>query len=196
MKKTYASLLFAAILSTQLVACSNNADDGNANGASTPPASSPAASTQAPSPGANPSESPSAPAASSKKLTPAAILDEMLKQVEQPPLMDVGADMVQSMYHLDPALLEAYAIRTPLMNVKTNEIAILRVKNAADVKTVEDAVKQRAADVQKSFETYLPDQYENAKNYKLVTEGNTILFLISESADKLEQAYDAITSAK
>ena len=191
MRKTTATLLLAAVISTQLAACSNNADN-----AGEPQTGSPSASAVAPSPSQSPSPSASAPANNADKLAPSQIVDEMLKQVEQPALMDATDDLVQTLYHLDPALLESYAIRMPLMNVKTNEIAVLRVKNADDVKKVEDAVKQRAADVQKSFETYLPDQYENAKNYKLVTKGNTILFLISESADKLEQAYDAITAAK
>ncbi|MBB6671538.1 DUF4358 domain-containing protein [Cohnella nanjingensis] len=134
--------------------------------------------------------------AAAPKLTAKQMADEMAKQVEQPKLVDLEGDMVKKMYHLDPALLEDYAIRTPLMNVKTNEIAILKVKDAANVPTVEAAVKQRASDVQKQFETYHRDQYENAKNYKLVTKDNYVLFLISENPDALLKAYDSFFVAK
>ncbi|MNH44254.1 hypothetical protein D3C79_1063640 [compost metagenome] len=61
-----------------------------------------------------------------------------------------------------------------------------------DIAAVEEGIKKRAADVQKSFETYLPDQYENAKNYKLETKGSYVLFVISESADQLVAEFNAL----
>ncbi|OXS59170.1 hypothetical protein B1A99_11070 [Cohnella sp. CIP 111063] len=127
---------------------------------------------------------------------PKQMADEMLQQIEQPMLVELESEMVEQLYHLDPALLEDYTIRTPMMNVKTNEIAILKVKDAQDVAAVEAAVKQRADDVQKQFETYLQDQYENAKNYKLVVKGNYVLFVISESADDFVNAFDGFFAKK
>ncbi|MCE5172759.1 DUF4358 domain-containing protein [Paenibacillus profundus] len=122
--------------------------------------------------------------------------DQMIAQVEQPALIELQADMVKELYHLDLALLEEYTIRIPMMNVKTNEIAILKVKDAKDIPAIETAIKQRASEVQKQFETYLPDQYENAKNYKLVTKGNYVLFVISENADELVKTYDSFFDQK
>lgn len=124
------------------------------------------------------------------KLTANEMVEEMLAKVEQPQLLEVPAEQVMDVYNIDPATLEDFAIRIPMMNIKTNEIAIFKVKNAEDVSKVEAAVKQRAEMVQKQFEQYLPDQYEQAKNYKLVTKGNYVLFVISDSADKLVTAYD------
>ncbi|WP_156417723.1 DUF4358 domain-containing protein [Paenibacillus etheri] len=66
------------------------------------------------------------------------MVDEMLAKVEQPSLMEVEADMVAQLYHLAPSLLEDYSIRMPMMNVKSNEIAILQVKDARDISTVEN----------------------------------------------------------
>ena len=123
-------------------------------------------------------------------LTATEMVNEMLAKVEQPMMMEVTGEQVQEVYNIDPEKLEDYAIRIPMMNVKTNEIAILKVKDAADVSAVEEALKQRAQTVQQQFETYLPDQYENAKNYKLVTKGNYVLFVISDQADELVTEYD------
>jgi predicted nucleotidyltransferase len=130
------------------------------------------------------------------KAPPKDMVDQVLEQIEQPALMEMPADMIQTLYHLDPALLDQYTIRMPLMNMKTNEIAILKVKEAKDIATVETAVKQRAADVQKQFETYLQDQYENAKNYKLVTKGNYVLFVISENADEIVKVLESFFETK
>ncbi|WP_054954647.1 DUF4358 domain-containing protein [Paenibacillus dakarensis] len=119
------------------------------------------------------------------------MVDKMLTDIQQPKLMELDDETVKQQYHLDPALLEEYSVRIPLMNVKSNEISVLKVKDAKDLPAVEEAVKQRAADVQKSFEQYLPDQYENAKNYKLVTKGNYVLFVISEEADALVKSFES-----
>lgn len=124
------------------------------------------------------------------KVTANEMIEEMLAEVEQPMLMELPADQVLAIYNIDPEKLEDYAIRIPMMNIKTNEIAILKVKDTADIPEVEEAVKQRAENVKKTFETYLPDQYENAKNYQLITKGNYVLFVISEDADKLIKVYD------
>ncbi|MEK4630444.1 DUF4358 domain-containing protein [Solibacillus sp. FSL R7-0682] len=125
------------------------------------------------------------------KLTPNEMVEEMLEKVEQPALMELPAEQVKDIYNIDPEKFEEYAIRIPMMNVKTNEIAILKVRNTEDISEVEEAVKQRAEMVKKQFETYLPDQFENAKNYKLVTKGNYVLFVISEEADELVKVYDS-----
>jgi len=120
------------------------------------------------------------------------IVDAILTKVEQPAQMPVEGDMVKDLYHLDPSLLEDYSIMMPLMNVKTNEVAVLKVKDAKDIETVEEAVTQRAADVQKQFETYLQDQYENAKNFQVVKKGNYVLFVISESADAIVSEFESL----
>ncbi|KGR79075.1 DUF4358 domain-containing protein [Ureibacillus manganicus] len=132
-----------------------------------------------------------APSAVEPELTTTQMVDEMLSKVEQPMMMELTDNQVKDIYNIDLEDLEDYAIRIPMMNIKTNEIAILKVKDSSKVSAVEEAVKQRAESVQKQFETYLPDQYENAKNYNLVTKGNYILFVISEQSDELIEIYDS-----
>lgn len=122
--------------------------------------------------------------------------DQMLEKVEQPVLMELSAEELKDLYNIDAAKLEDYSVRIPMMNVKSNEIAIFKVKDAKDIPDIEAAVKQRAENVQKLFEQYLPDQYENAKNYKLITKGNYVLLVISDSADELIKVYDSFFETK
>ena len=130
------------------------------------------------------------------KLSAKEMTDQMVKEVEQPAQIELPAEQVKDFYNIDSEKLEDYSIRIPMMNVKTNEIAILKVKDAKDVPEVELAVKQRAENVKKQFETYLPDQYENAKNYKLVTKGNYVLLVISDKAEELVKVYDSFFEQK
>jgi hypothetical protein len=124
------------------------------------------------------------------------MVDGMLAKIEQPALAEMTGDMVKEMYYFDPSILEEYTIMSPMMNVTTNEIAVLKVKDAKDLAAVEEGIKKRATDVQKSFETYLPDQYENAKNYKLVTKGNYAFFVISKEADQFVTEFDSFFAKK
>lgn len=122
--------------------------------------------------------------------TPAEMMDAILAAVEQPALMDMDAEMIKDMYHFDPDLADQFVAKIPMMNVKTNEIAIFKLKDATSLPIIEEGMSQRAADVQKQFETYLQDQYENAKNYKIVVHDNYVLFVISDSTDKIVEQFN------
>lgn len=122
--------------------------------------------------------------------TPKEMMDAILAIIEEPALMDMNAELIKDMYHFDPALADQYIVKMPMMNVKTNEIAIFKLKDAASLSTVEEGMKQRATDVQKQFETYLQDQYENAKNYKIVAHDNYVLFVISDNANKIVDEFN------
>lgn len=168
MKTRFGLIMLVLAIGLMLTACStNNANNTNSNNGSTN------------------QEEAYQPTETTKEM-----VDKVLAEIEQPAQIDLESAALNDTYHLDPALLDQFTIKFPMMNVKTNEIALLKVKDAKDIPTVEAAVKQRAADVQKQFESYLPDQYENAKNYKLVTKGNFVLFIISDQADELEKAFE------
>ncbi|MFJ7952506.1 DUF4358 domain-containing protein [Lysinibacillus sp. NPDC096418] len=122
--------------------------------------------------------------------------EQMVTEVEQPSLMELSPEEMEGMYNIDPAKLEDFSVRIPMMNTKSNEIAIFKVKDANDVADVEAAVKVRVENVMKPFEHYLPDQYENAKNHKIIVKGNYVLLVISESADELVKVYDSFFEKK
>ncbi|MDQ0059959.1 DUF4358 domain-containing protein [Paenibacillus harenae] len=180
MKKTYMALLLTIILGLMLTACSGG------NGGKNNSANNESDNTQQEDKVTEPTQ------------TTKEMMDAMLATIEPPALMELQGDMLAQMYYLDAALLDQYTIMTPMMNIKTNEVAIIKVKDAKDVPAVEEAIKKRAGDVQKQFETYLQDQYENAKNYKLVTKGKYVLFVISDSAeaDKLVAEFETFFAQK
>lgn len=117
------------------------------------------------------------------------MVEKMLNEVEQPELMELNAEQIEDFYGVDMEKIEEYTVRVPMMNVKTNEVSIFKVKEIEEIESVEHSVKQRAEDVQKQFENNLPDQYENAKNFMIKTKGKYISFVISEDADVLMDVY-------
>ncbi|QTH41156.1 DUF4358 domain-containing protein [Cohnella sp. LGH] len=148
-----------------------------------------------PSESAKPDKKPE-PSEKPKSLSSGDIVDFMLEQVEQPASLDMNAEQMEEAYGIDPDILENFAVRAPFVNIKSNELALFKVKKAKDAAAVKKGIEKRAGDIQKSFESYLPDQYENSKNYRVVTQGNYVLFIISESADDLEKAFKGALAQK
>lgn len=125
------------------------------------------------------------------------MVSTILETVEQRATMPLEEDMIKDMYYIDPAMIDEFAIHLPMFNISTNEFAIIKVKDTNDIPAIEEGITQRATDVQISFEQYLPDQYENAKNFKIVVEEDYVLFVIdneqtaSEIIDVFQSFFEA-----
>ncbi|MFH5836914.1 DUF4358 domain-containing protein [Proteiniclasticum sp. C24MP] len=115
--------------------------------------------------------------------------DKILEELEWGSMIPLDDETLLQFYELDASLLEEYDANMPMMNVTTQEYSVFKVKDVKDVETVEAAIVKRAEAVQKSFEQYLPDQYENAKNYYTETNGKYLVFVIHENVEKAEEIF-------
>ena len=88
--------------------------------------------------------------------------------------------------------MQAFGISSSVMNVKAYGIAaVMPVEGKED--TVKDALQGYIDNQKASFETYLADQYEVAKNAKLeVLDDGTVLMVMCEGQDTV---FEAISSA-
>lgn len=120
------------------------------------------------------------------------LMNQLVDKNDRPAFIEADDQMLKDMYELDAAMLDDYIVLMPMMNISTTEFAIFKIKDAKDVAAVEEGVKKRAEAVQKSFESYLPDQYENAKNYKFVAQGEFVLFTIAKDADDVAAKFQEI----
>ena len=116
---------------------------------------------------------------------------------EMPGFMDTPEEILSGdAYGIDTADLETYLSKTPMMNVSATEFFIAKVKDGK-MDTVKAALQARQASLDNQWSTYLPDQYEMVKNYKLTVNGNYIFFAVSEYAEQAEKLFnDAIADAK
>lgn len=88
--------------------------------------------------------------------------------------------------------MQAFGISSSVMNVKAYGIAaVMPAEGKED--TVKDALQGYIDNQKASFETYLADQYEVAKNAKLdVLDDGTVLMVMCEGQDTV---FEAISSA-
>lgn len=106
--------------------------------------------------------------------------------------MDVDADTLSALYGIDTADLEDYICKMPMMSVQATEFFIAKVKDGK-LDAVKAALEQRQKDLEEQWSQYLPAQLELVQNYKLVSNGNYILFAVSESAPDAVSAFNAYT---
>lgn len=115
-----------------------------------------------------------------------------ISKLELPTLMDVDAATLASLYGIDTSSLVSYVCKMPMMAVQATEFFIAEVKDG-QMDTVKAGILKRQADLEQQWSSYLPEQYELVKNYQLVTNGNYLLFAISDQNDAVVNAFNSYT---
>lgn len=115
-----------------------------------------------------------------------------ISQLDLPNLMQLDDATFTSMYGISTSDLVSYVCYIPMMGVHATEFFVAEVKDGK-MDTVKADIEKRQADLDAQWSQYLPEQYELVKNYKLVTNGNYVLFAVSEHADAAVTAFNTYT---
>lgn len=107
-------------------------------------------------------------------------------------MMDLDADMLSELYGISADDLDEYAAKLPMMNVHATEFFLAKVKSGK-MDAVKAGIAQRQADLVEQWKQYLPAQLELVENYKLVTNGDYIMFAIAENVDAAVTAFNNAT---
>lgn len=105
--------------------------------------------------------------------------------------IELDNESLNEMYSIDSSKLDSYIIKVPIMNIRADEIAIVKVKEKKDVSYIVNKIKERANVVKNTFNKYLEDQYELAENNIIITKGKYILFSISENNEQIEEIFNS-----
>ena len=111
---------------------------------------------------------------------------------ELPFFQDLDDELLSDFYGVDPANLVEYICKIPFMNTQATEFFIAQVQSGK-MDTVKSALEKRQADLEEQWSQYLPDQLELVQNYKLVTNGDYILFAIADCADEAVSEFNTYT---
>lgn len=119
------------------------------------------------------------------------IVASMAEELTLPMPAQVDDTMLKEIFYIDPADAASYAGQFAQVNVSSANVIIVEAKDSSKVETIQAALEKRQKDVMTSFEMYLEDQYEIAKNAKIVTKGNYVALLMVAEADKAEEMFNA-----
>lgn len=123
-------------------------------------------------------------------VTPSSELyEKVIEGAELPMSMPVDATLLADVYGLNAEDVASFSVNIPVMNVHATEIAIFEVKDG-NVDVIKTAIEKRQADLEKTWETYLPDQLELVKNSQVVEKDNFVLYVISENVDAVVENFN------
>lgn len=158
------------------------------------------APTQTPAPTKAPSATPTPAPTPTPTPTPADksdavqdVWDSIAGEIELPSFEDMDGEILSALYGIDSANLVRYIGKVPLMNVQATEIFIAQVKDGS-MDAVKAGIAKRQADLLDQWSTYLPEQLKLVENYKLVTNGNYVLFAISHEAERMVEIFNDCTN--
>ncbi len=170
---------------------------------STPEAAKPS---QSPKPSEKPNAAPSQKPQASPEATPvptpsessdtSSVVTQVWEQIAAdladvlPSSMDLTGDDLKSTYGIDPADLEDYVCKLPMMSAHITEFFIAKVKDGK-MDAVKAALQARQEALAGGF--LYPSLVELVEDYKLVVNGNYILFCITENADQAVEIFDDYT---
>lgn len=100
-------------------------------------------------------------------------------------LFEFTGEEIKDMFYLDSSQYAEGVFKGPLVNIKSSDLAIIKLNDPKDFEVVKEALTKRAEDIIQMFSSYLPDQYEFAKNYQIVQEGDYVLYSISHDQEAL-----------
>ena len=118
-------------------------------------------------------------------------IDENIKEsVDISNMVESDSDKLKKLYDIDADKIEGFKLYTAKTNIEANELLILKVKDKEDIDGINEAINDRIETQSNSFKDYLPDESYLIENHILKSNGNYIVFIISEEAEQIENAFD------
>lgn len=121
------------------------------------------------------------------------LYEKLINGLELPASMQLDENLLADAYGLKAEDVASNYVAIPVVNVHATEIGVFEVKDG-NVDAIQTAIDKRQADLEKTWETYLPDQLELVKNSKVVTKGDFMLYVISSNADDIVAKFESIAS--
>lgn len=120
------------------------------------------------------------------------VVVKIVEGLEMPSAMTMDAQMLADVYGIDSAILESFQVKMPMMVVHASEVAVFELKDVNDAQKILDGINKRYEGLYNTWSTYLPDQFELVKNYKVVQKGKYILFAISGDVDTIVANFNSL----
>lgn len=99
-------------------------------------------------------------------------------------------EKLQKLYQIEAEKVENFILYTASSNVKADELAVIKVKDASDTENVKEKIQQRIEAQTIKFKDYRPEEYFLIEKHILKTKGQFVLFAVSKEVDQIESVFD------
>lgn len=113
------------------------------------------------------------------------IYEKGVSGIELPILQQISSSEIKSLLGLSDLNYVEATVNISMMNVKATEIGIFKFENKEQEDAITKGIDKRLKDLDATWSTYLPDQYELVKGAKKFTYGNIKGYVIADDAEKI-----------
>ncbi|WP_409179000.1 DUF4358 domain-containing protein [Brevibacillus fortis] len=99
-------------------------------------------------------------------------------------------EKLQKLYQIEAEKVENFILYTASSNVKADELAVIKVKDASDTENVKEKIQQRIEAQTIKLKDYRPEEYFLIEKHVLKTNGQFVLFAVSKEVDQIESVFD------
>ncbi len=97
----------------------------------------------------------------------------------------------RNIYNLDEEKLAEKTVRTSATRATAEEVSVFKVKDAADVGMVQDAINERIEDQKIAYENYVPAEMAKINNAAVYTNGSYVILVMADDTSKVEELFQA-----
>ena len=119
-----------------------------------------------------------------------AVEQAVLASVDRSEMQLADNQMLKRLYGLQPSEFEACMLYYPTTNMGAEELLLIKLSDVGQQQTVTAAIEKRLETQKTSFDGYGVGQYDLLTNHSVIeVQGNYILFVVSEQAEAVRQAF-------
>ncbi|MBH0332742.1 hypothetical protein ABH14_23850 [Brevibacillus brevis] len=126
----------------------------------------------------------------SEELSTAEVGERIQQTVSLQNMKQGDLTKLQKLYQIEADKVENFILYTASSNVKADELAIIKVKDASDTEYVIEKIQQRIEAQTIKLKDYRPEEYFLIEKHVLKTSGPFILFAVSKEVDQIESVFD------
>lgn len=106
-------------------------------------------------------------------------------------LMIAEGDVANTYYNLNDTIAD-HAIYVSGSGATAEEIAVLKVKDKANLKAAQAIVEKRVENLKIQFEDYVPGEMVKLKNPVIVAKGDTVILVLADDSGQAATAVDSL----
>lgn len=123
------------------------------------------------------------------------VYEKLVEGLELPASIQLDDNLLADMYGLNAGDVISYCVAMPMMNVHATEIGVFEIKDG-NVDIIETAIAKRQVDLEKTWETYLPDQLELVKKHRIIKNDAFVIYIISDKLDEITNRVQGVLDAQ
>lgn len=113
------------------------------------------------------------------------LYDKSVNGIELPMLQKASTSELEALTGITSSDYEEATLYLSMINVKATEIGIFKFSSKEQEEAINKGIEKRLKDLEATWSTYLPDQYDLVKKVKKFTHGNVKGYIIADDADKI-----------